>query len=342
MFCQPQPNSLQAGAKSLATALHSPQTAVQMSPVVMCATPPPQQSAADAQKASSFTLSAKSRPCAERTWTRRRDSLSCRKTPARMKSSAATSSKAWPSPSAAYFLVATRPRVHHNDPTQMRKKPPKHEEKQKFSVQEGAALTICRAALGNNGTTSTLNLHFAYLAWRYHGGNDSPFCFSFFLLRGHLEANPSTKRSSTGVKPFFLDTWTLFDSWDIPLTLYHCFRSPNGLDALFSLSIDIFRTQCLLPSLWERNTFWDLFCFSLTGNEVMGWFHGIPQHRCCVGEGKEDTFFGLSCKCGIPQAWAGIWRAHSLLICALMMNARKETNDGRRILLFPFCLLFFF
>jgi hypothetical protein len=158
MYCQTQTNSSQAGAKSLATALRSPRTAVQMSPVVMCATQPPQRSAADAQKASSFTLSAKSRPYAERTWTRRRGSLSCRKTPARTKNSAATSSKAWPSPSAAYSLVATLPRVHHNDPTQMRKRPPKHEEKQKFFVQEGAALTTCRAAQGNNGTTSTLSL----------------------------------------------------------------------------------------------------------------------------------------------------------------------------------------
>jgi hypothetical protein len=132
--------------------------AVQMSPVVMCATQPPLRSAADAQKASSFTLSAKSKPCAERTWTRRRGSPSCRKTPAKTKSSAATSSKAWPSQSAAFFLVATLPRLH-NDPTQTRKRPPKHDEKQKLSVQEvTAAPTTCRAVQANNGKTSTLNL----------------------------------------------------------------------------------------------------------------------------------------------------------------------------------------
>ena len=157
MFCQSESNFLQAGAKSLATALLSLRMAVQMSPVATCVTQPPPRSAADAQKASLFTLSAKSRPCAERTWTRRRGSLSCRKTLAKTKNSAATSSKAWPSPSAVSFLVATLPR-HHNDLTQTRKRPPKHEEKQKFSVQEGAALTICRVAQGNNGTTSTLNL----------------------------------------------------------------------------------------------------------------------------------------------------------------------------------------
>jgi hypothetical protein len=133
---------------------------VRTSLVVMCVTQLLPRSAADAQKASSSISSAKSRPCAERTWTRRRDSLSCRKTPAKTKSSAATSSKAWHLPSAAYSQVATLQR-HHTDPTPTHKKPPKHEEKQRPSVQEATAvLTICRAVLANNGTNSTLNLFF--------------------------------------------------------------------------------------------------------------------------------------------------------------------------------------
>jgi hypothetical protein len=258
MYCQTQPNSLQAGAKSLATALHSPRTAVQMSPVVMCATQPPQQSVADVQKASSFTLSAKSRPCAERTWTRRRGLLSCRKTLARTKSSAATSSKAWPSPSAAYFPVATLPRVHHNDLTQMRKRPPKHEEKQKFSVQEGAALTICRAAPGNNGTTSTFELTFAYLAWRYHGGMIHPFAF-FFLYADtwrpiHLQSDLAPASNCFSWIPGHSSILGTYPQ-------HYTTASGHRTDRMhLSLSIDIFRTQCLLPSLWERNTFWDFFC----------------------------------------------------------------------------------
>jgi hypothetical protein len=175
--------------------------------------------------------------------------------------------------------------------------------------------------------------------------DDLPFCF-LFLSRGHLEANPSTKRSSTGVELFFLDTWTFFDSWDIPPNIIPLLPGHQmGWMRFFPFYRHLFARNVYYRRFGSATHFGISFVFSLTGNEVTGVVsrHTTAPMLCRGMERKGGhTFFGLSCRCGISQAWAGIWRVHSLFECALMMNARKETNDGRGPIAFSFLFTFFF
>jgi hypothetical protein len=136
-------------------------------------------------------------------------------------------SKAWPSPSAAYCLEATPPRAHHNDLTQMRKRPPKHDGKLRSFAQEEVAMPQACLVLVNKPLHPQL-----ILRRTRHGvlaAKDSPIVLKCAVTSEFIT---SLKRSSTGVN-CFLDTWTFFTSfWGKPT--YTTF-----LLGLFSFGLDL-------------------------------------------------------------------------------------------------------
>jgi hypothetical protein len=187
-------------------------------------------------------------------------------------------SKAWPSPSAAYCLEATPPRAHHNDLTQMRKRPPKHDGKLRSFAQEEVAMPQACLVLVNKPLHPQL-----ILRRTRHGvlaAKDSPIVLKCAVTSEFIT---SLKRSSTGVN-CFLDTWTssLLSGGNLLIPLFYWDFSHSGWILLVPF-LFVFFMHCYLLSLQERKClFWEISYVIVDGS--MGRRgEGHPQHNCCQG-----------------------------------------------------------
>ena len=175
--------------------------------------------------------------------------------------------------------------------------------------------------------------------------DDSPFCLLFLYADTW---RPIPLRSDLApASPCFLDTWTFFDSWDIPPNIIPLLSATKWAECAFFLLLSTCFAMFITVALGAQHILGFLL-FQPWPDRDEG--HGVVSRHTTAQmllggrKGKEDTLiFRLSCRCGISYAWAaGIWRAHSLLM-RFDDERAKETIDGKGDLaFFLFCLALFF